>query len=136
MSDKTPASGKTGPKPPYFQYLLIALLLLLFGFQQTQIAGMKAAYKKLDAERFELVSRVQSLELQNEQLLIALKQIDSRVGYMDSKVEGVIEDNVQKARQYHSEPRTRPNPSEETYGEQPEEPQREGLLEKLGRFFN
>lgn len=136
MSDKTPTSGKTGLKPPYFQYVLIVLLLLLFGFQQTQITGMKASYKKLDAERFELVSRVQALELQNEELLTALKQIDSRVGYMDSKVEGVIEENVEKARQYRAEPRARQNPSVDAYSEEPYEPQGEGLLEKLGRFFN
>lgn len=115
---------------------LIALtvaLVLLGLYQQSQIASLKKDYKILNSDRLDLLNRVQTLEVKNEQLLSALEQIDSRVGYMDSKVKGVIDTNTQRPQHELERPDRQPDP----YNPEPETPpqEEEGILDTLRRIF-
>lgn len=86
---KTPSGFNN--KPPYLQYTLIVALLFFLGYQQSLITDLKKAQKELNSQQLALSQRVQELESRNDWLNNLLKQIDSRLGYMDSKVTETIE---------------------------------------------
>lgn len=120
-------------KPPYLRYTLIVALILFLGYQQSLISSLKSGYKTLNSEQISLHQRVQELEGQNEQLTIALKQIDSRLGYMDSKVMDAIETNTQK-----HQPASIERPADHDYDDNRQtEPgeEKEGFLNGLRRIF-
>ncbi|WP_373532759.1 hypothetical protein [Vampirovibrio sp.] len=117
---------------------LIALsvaLILLGLYQQSQIASLKQDYKMLNTDRLNLLSRVRALEAQNQQVLTTLEQMDSRVGYMDSKVKGVIDTNAQRpqhALERVNEPNQPADPVDPTQAPDSEEG---GVLNTLRRIF-
>lgn len=127
-----PTPHPNNHKPPYLRYTLIVALILFLGYQQSLISNLKNGYKTLNSEQLSLHQRVQELESQNDQLLTALKQIDSRLGYMDSKVMDAIETNTQK-HQPASIERPADHDDESPQTEPGEE--KEGFLNGLRRIF-
>jgi hypothetical protein len=114
--------------------LTLALLLIAL-YQQSQIGSLKADYKVLNTDRLDLLNRVQALEMQNQELMTALKQIDSRLGYMDSKVTGAFEE---RNKPQHQLERVNPAPQMDR-SEDPEnpEPHKEGgIMDSIRRIFN
>lgn len=131
----------TRHKPPYLRYTLIMGLVLFLWYQQSLIASLKNSYKTLSSEQVSLNQRIQELEGQNEQLATALQQIDSRLGYMDSKVMETIESSQKK---HTPTPIERTGENRDTEGENRDtegEPEaesteeKEGLLNGLRRIF-
>lgn len=125
---------KNRHKPPYLRYTLMVALILFLGYQQSLISSLKSNYKTINSEQISLNQRIQELEGQNEQLTIALKQIDSRLGYMDSKVMETIEANNKRHTPSQIEsPDDNPNIEDHPATEPTEE--KEGFLNGLRRIF-
>lgn len=116
--------------------IALGLALILLGlYQQSQIASLKKDYKILNSDRLDLLNRIRTLEGQNQQVLTTLEQLDSRVGYMDSKVKGVLDTNAQRPQ--HELERPHDNNRSADPLEQSETPPQEedGLLDSLRRIF-
>jgi FtsZ-binding cell division protein ZapB len=74
----------------------LVILLIVVGFQQMQIDNLKDDLKSSRETVANLSAQIRNLQSQNDQIYDILRQFESRIGYVDNKVEHVIEDNVEK----------------------------------------
>lgn len=108
--------------------LLFPTVLVLLGvviYQQLQIGGLKHDLKYTNQTLADTTRQLQAMELKNDQVFDILKQFESRIGYMDNKVEHVIEENTEKEQQLQAA-------SEQQRAEEHEDL---GILSGLARLF-
>ena len=108
--------------------LLFPTVLVLLGvviYQQWQIGGLKHDLKYTNQTLADTTRQLQAMELKNDQVFDILKQFESRIGYMDNKVEHVIEENTEKEQQLQAA-------SEQQRSEEHEDL---GILSGLARLF-
>lgn len=79
--------------------LVVVLLIGFAAFQQIQLGKLRGDLKETNYTLAETSRQLQAMQLKNDQMFNALKQFESRIGYMDNKVEHVIEENTQKEQQ-------------------------------------
>jgi len=86
---------KNGSNRAFISILMI-LLIGLAAFQQLQISSLQGDLKASRATVDDLGVQIRNLQSQNDQVYDILRQFESRLGYVDNKVEHVIDDNVEK----------------------------------------
>ncbi|MCE3235941.1 MAG: hypothetical protein K0Q50_2121 [Vampirovibrio sp.] len=103
----------------------VLVLVVVVVYQQLQIGSLKHDLKYTNQTLADTTRQLQAMELKNDQVFDILKQFESRIGYMDNKVEHVIEDNTEKEQQLQAA-------SEQQRAEEHEDM---GILSGLARLF-